>query len=258
MLSHEVIWITGASSGIGQALARHLALLGNKVIVSARNVDSLNQLAQETSGIDVVPFDVTDAASIDSVRDQLRHCSEHLDRVILNAGTCEYLDIHQPDWSMMSRIMNVNFFGLVNSIEIALPLLKKAEKPHLVGISSQAIKAPFVRAEAYGASKAAVSYFLESLRADLIQLNIDVTEILPGFVDTPLTRKNDFSMPFLMPVDTAAQRMVAAIDRRPFSYAFPKRLSLMLWTARRFPKSWLRLQNREMHRTDHSDKEITQ
>jgi len=108
-----------------------------------------------------------------------------------------------------------------------------------VGVSSQAVQAAFPRAEAYGASKAAIRYFLSSLRMDLKPFNVDVTCVLPGFVDTPLTQKNDFPMPFLMSPDDAAKRMFEALASRPYEFAFPKRLTAMLWIGRHFPKLWL-------------------
>ncbi|MEJ2045632.1 MAG: SDR family NAD(P)-dependent oxidoreductase [Reinekea sp.] len=249
MIRDEVIWITGASSGLGRALAVQLAEAGNRVIASARNEGALLSLAQESDYIRVVPFDVTDARSIETVREQIQrhHCA--LDRVILNAGSCEYLDMESPDWSMFTRVMTTNFHGMVNSIELALPLLKKATKPHLVGIGSQAVNAPFVRAEAYGASKAAVSYLLHSLRLDLARFNIDVTEIQPGFVDTPLTQRNDFAMPFLISAELAAEKIINAIARRHLDYAFPKRLSLLLWLVRYMPRWWLKINRRQMLKT---------
>jgi short-subunit dehydrogenase len=175
------------------------------------------------------------------MKDTLSALTSHLDCAVLNAGTCEYLDItdESPDWKMMDRVMSVNFFGLVNSLDVCLPLLKKAPRPHLVGVSSQAVQASFPQAEAYGASKAASRYLLSSLRMDLKQFNIDVTCLLPGFVDTPLTQKNTFSMPFLMSADEAAKRMYTALESRPYEFAFPKRLSAMLWFGRHFPKLWL-------------------
>ena len=90
---------------------------------------------------------------------------------------------------MMKRVMSVNYFGLVNRMLVCLPLLKKAQRPHLVGISAQAVRAAFTKAVVYGANKAAVGYCLCSLRVDLLSSKIDVTCILPGFVDTPLTQK---------------------------------------------------------------------
>jgi len=236
-----IVWITGASSGIGLALTRQYLNAGWQVIASARTQGELVSLLETYESLTFVPFDISDDSQVHAVREALLAHTAHLDCVILNAGTCEYLDMTDtdPDWKMMDRIMSVNFFGLVNSVDVCLPLLKQSLRPHLVGVSSQAVQAAFPQAEAYGASKAAVRYFLSSLRMDLKQFNIDVTCLLPGFVDTPLTQKNTFSMPFLMSSDDAAKRMFTALASRPFEFAFPKRLSAMLWAGRYFPKLWL-------------------
>lgn len=233
----QTIWITGASSGIGYALVERYLARGFHVFASARNEGKLVAL-QANQALTFISYDVTDESQVDHVRGLLQQETDHLDCVILNAGNCEYLDLQHPDWDMMKRIMSVNYFGLINSVAISLPLLKKAQSPHIVGVSSQAVQAPFTQAEAYGSSKAAVRYFLSSLRVDLRASNIDVTCVLPGFVDTPLTQKNTFSMPFLMSSEDAAARIESALAKRPYEYAFPKRLSAMLWLARRFPKRW--------------------
>jgi len=233
----KTIWITGASSGIGFSLVKLYLASGYQVFASARTKGSLIELLAHERLI-FIPYDVTDEAQVDQVRDLIQEHTLYLDCVILNAGTCEYLDISNPDWDMMKRVMTVNYFGLVNSVSVCLPLLKKAQQPHLVGVSSQATQAAFTQAEAYGASKAAIRYFLSSLRVDLLPFNIDVTCLLPGFVDTPLTQKNTFSMPFLMSSECAAMRIKLAITKRPYEYAFPKRLTAMLWVARQLPKRW--------------------
>ncbi|ADZ89771.1 SDR family NAD(P)-dependent oxidoreductase [Marinomonas mediterranea] len=242
------VWITGASSGLGFSLVEKYLIKGWKVIASSRSKGALEPLLNSDDGLhseqgalSFVAFDIANEQSVDAVRNALQQESATLDIAILNAGTCEYLDIDEPDWTMMSKMNHINYIGLVNSVEVCLPMLKKADNPLLVGVSSQAVNAAFPKAEAYGASKAAIRYFLSSLRMDLKQFNIDVSCILPGFVDTPLTKKNDFSMPFLMSSEVAANRILGALERRPFEYAFPKRLSVMLWLARAFPKTWLRL-----------------
>ena len=237
---NNVVWITGASSGIGLALTKRYLNEGWRVFASARSQGGLSELVATNEKVTFIPFDMTNVNQIDDVREALSRHTPYLDCVVLNAGTCEYLDITttEPNWKMMDRVMSVNFFGLVNSVDVCLPLLKKSAKPHLVGVSSQAVQAAFPQAEAYGASKAAVRYFLSSLRMDLRQFNIDVTCLLPGFVDTPLTQKNTFSMPFLMSAEDAANRMYSALASRPFEFAFPKRLSVMLWAGRHFPKLW--------------------
>jgi NADP-dependent 3-hydroxy acid dehydrogenase YdfG len=226
-IRNEIIWITGGSSGIGAAIARLLAEQGNRVIISGRDVDCLQATALMHRNIETLVFDVTDSSNISAAREQFAARIDHLDRVILNAGTCEYLDIDSPDWSMPARVMATNYLGAVNTLAACFDLLKRAPQPHIVGIGSQAIRAPFPRACAYGASKAA--------------LGIDITHVLPGFVDTPLTRKNDFPMPCILSADAAAQRIVTALAARPREFSFPRRLSAVLWLARRFPRSWQRV-----------------
>lgn len=237
----KITWITGASSGMGRALALALARQGDWVIASARNEQALSQLAADNPGpghILTVALDITQGEDLARASQLIGSTLGRIDRLIVNAGGCEYLDFPEPDWRAIERIMAVNFNGAVATIEHALPLLRSSSaRGHIVGVLSQVVKAPFTRAEAYGASKAALDYFLASLRLDL-QPDIDITAIYPGFVDTPLTAKNDFTMPFLMDAPTAATRMLKAINKRAISVSFPHRLSALLWLARRLPGLW--------------------
>ena len=241
--SSKVTWITGASSGLGRSLALELAGKGNLVIASARNEEALKQLAEANDNIVALPFDITDDSALEAMRTRISGITLHLDRVILNAGSCEYLDFPNPDWEAIRRVMEINYFGTVNCVRLALPLLREStsERPHIVAVASQATAAPFPRAEAYGSSKAAIQYFFDSLRLDLASENIDITVVNPGFVDTPLTRKNNFSMPFLMDVDMAAQRIVKNIESRPRCYSFPLRLSAMLFLSKLMPGVWQKM-----------------
>ena len=242
-IGRKVIWVTGASSGLGKSLALQLAASGNQVIASARNESELNKLAAHDANIVPLVCDITDENGMDAVRAQMTEISPLLDQVILNAGNCEYLDFPEPDWSAVRRVMEVNFFGTVNCVKIALPLLGKSrsDRGHVVAVASQVTAAPFPRAEAYGASKAAMRYFFDSLRMDLAADDIDVTVVNPGFVDTPLTRKNDFPMPFLMPVDEAATRIIKNIAARPRTYSFPLRLSALLLLSKLMPGLWQKM-----------------
>lgn len=236
----ETIWITGASSGIGKSMALLLAERGNQVVVSARTKDALEELVALSDNITALPFDVSDRDQVEKVTAKLFDLFPYIDRVILNAGSCEYLDANNLDWDMMRRVMDVNYFGSINTIEAAMPLLRA--KPggggHIIGVVSMAAFVPFSRAEAYGSSKAALQYFLDSLRVDISSTGIDITVVNPGFVKTPLTDKNDFNMPFLVPVDVAAKRIVRAIACRPMQYDFPFRLKFMLKTLGFFPGVW--------------------
>ncbi len=238
----KVIWITGASSGLGKSMALQYARQGHRVIASARNRVALGELAILDDNILPLVCDITDAKAMESLAERMTEFASALDLVILNAGTCEYLDFPEPDWSAVRRVMEVNFFGTVNCVQVALPLLRLSRKQaHLVAIASQVTAAPFPRAEAYGASKAAIHYFFDSLRLDLSADDIDVTVVNPGFVDTPLTRRNDFSMPFLMPVDEAAERIIKNLKNRPRRYGFPLRLSALLWISNLLPGLWQKM-----------------
>lgn len=239
MISEEIIWITGASSGIGKALAQQLAQQGNKVIASGRNRHALAQLALKSDNIE--PF-VCDLVTDDkkSIQQSLSNLSYRLDRIILCAGDCQYLDIKQDDWSCIQAMMQLNFHGSILAIQAALPLLQKSDRGHIVGISSMASLAPFTQAEAYGASKAAFSYFLSSLRIDLSPQGIDVSDIMPGFIDTPLTQKNTFSMPFLLSATEASSKIIKAIEKRQYHSTFPKPLWWLFKLIHFMPKIWLK------------------
>ncbi|MEM7562201.1 MAG: SDR family NAD(P)-dependent oxidoreductase [Pseudomonadota bacterium] len=237
------VWITGASSGLGRSLAFALANDHWLVYASARNDIELKVMADLDERIIPVPCDITDSESVMRVAAEIDRRSGGLERVILNAGSCEYLDFPEPDWGAVRRVMEINYFGTVNCVQAALPLLRNSQgrKAQLVIVASQVTGAPFPRAEAYGASKAALQYFSESLRIDLAPENIDVTVVNPGFVDTPLTRQNDFDMPFLMPVEEASQRIVSNIESHPDRYTFPWRLRALLSLSKLMPGSWRKM-----------------
>ena len=238
MISGKVVWLTGASSGIGFALAEALLLAGNQVIASARNTESLERLAASyPNTLSVLACDVSDEKSVASAHKKLEAMVDMLDLVILNAGTCEYVDLPKFDADLFRRVFATNIQGVVNCIALALPFLtrkapsKSKHKPHLVAVSSLSSLLPFPRAEAYGASKAALDYLMATLRIDL-QGQVDVTVVQPGFVKTPLTAKNDFAMPGLIDCERAVAEIIWAIDKRKKMHRFPRRLA--------WPLLWLR------------------
>jgi short-subunit dehydrogenase len=126
-----------------------------------------------------------------------------------------------------------------------LPLLRQGVRPHLVGVGSSAAYLPLSRAEAYGASKAAIEYMIRTLRIDLFQENIDVSLVCPGFVKTPLTDRNDFSMPFRLSVEDASKRIRRGIDKRQLEIHFPKRFTFILKALSMIPEAlWVRISQR--------------
>lgn len=229
--------ITGASSGIGKALAQHYAAQGWTVYAVARSEDKLNELKQSHQ-INALPLDLTDTAALKHCAQRLQSAGVALDLVLLNAGTCEYVDAEDLDLAAFERTFALNVQSVVAATKFFLPLLKRSDKSQLAIVSSMAHFFPFTRAEAYGSSKAAISYFADSLRLDLSDSNISVCLIEPGFVDTPLTQKNEFAMPFLVSVDDAAKRIYSGLMSGKQRLRFPRRLSFTLQLLGSLPYSW--------------------
>jgi short-subunit dehydrogenase len=226
-ITGRCIWITGASSGLGKALAEQLAEAGNFVIVSARSQAALTKLAAQYPGkIKALQLDISRNIDLKETAIQLREITDYLDMVICAAGICEYEDNLNFNPDMYERTFDVNFLGVVRTLNIALPLLKNAQtRPHFAVISSLSTCIGFPRAEAYGASKAALNYFMQSLRADFSNIALDLSLVRPGFIATDLTKENDFAMPFMMTPEAAAERIILELGKRKFSIDFPLRLS---------------------------------
>ena len=208
------ILITGASSGIGRATALAAAKAGWRVIACGRNQERLDALSSEHAEIKTLAFDVAD---IEDCRRALGAVSP--DVVLLNAGTCEYVDIDRWDIGLFRRVFEANFFGVVNCLDPLLPNLKRGSQ--LVFVDSMARLLPFTRSQAYGSSKAAVFYLAKTLEVDLKDRGIRVQTISPGFVDTPLTERNDFAMPMQVSAEEAATSIMQCIARKTRNGYFP-------------------------------------
>lgn len=222
MSASRRIWLTGASSGLGLALARELLAAGHQVALSARSSGPLLELADRWPGqVLVAPGDLTDPLQVREIGERIDRHWNALDTAILNAGTCEYLEAGRYDAALVERVIRTNLLATSQCIEVALPLLRRGVRPHLVGVGSSVTYLALPRAEAYGASKAALRYLLEALRIDLAREGIDVTLISPGFIDTPLTRRNDFPMPMRWSAERAARHILRRLPARPLEIAFP-------------------------------------
>ncbi|RAR58173.1 short-subunit dehydrogenase [Onishia taeanensis] len=227
------IWLTGATSGIGRALAERLLDDGHRVALSARSAEKLQALTEGHDNALAVPLDITDRAAVAAAGEQIMEAFGGLELALLNAGTCEYLDARDFDVDLVERVFAPNFHGALYTIEAALPLLRQARdidgsRPLLAATSSASAYVALPRAEAYGASKAALSYFMESLRLDLAAEDIDVSVIHPGFVKTPLTERNDFPMPMRVSVDTAVEAILKGLERRSLDIHFPRRFTYLV------------------------------
>ncbi|WP_280548410.1 SDR family NAD(P)-dependent oxidoreductase [Halomonas sp. 11-S5] len=248
------IWLTGATSGIGRALAERLLEQGHRVALSARSESALAELCDGHDNALPLPLDVADRQAVERAGERLAEAFGGLDLAILNAGTCEYLDARDFEVDLVERVFAPNFFGAVYGIEAALPLLRRAREagghPLLAATSSAAAYLPLPRAEAYGASKAALSHFMESLRLDLAGEGIGVSLIHPGFVKTPLTDRNDFDMPMRVSTDAAAEAILEGLARRRLDIHFPRRFTLLVRLMGILPPSLRYRLGRRMTRQD--------
>ena len=241
-----IIWITGASSGLGKELARQYALLGHRVCTSARNAALLDELAASCSGmtgsIHAFPLDVTDT-------DQVTGCFERIcetigmpDICVLNAGTHTANSAGQFDANVFRRLMDINYMGTVNCLQVIVPAYVSQGNGQIAVVSSVAGYQGLPNASAYGASKAALINMCEALQPELAEAGVKLQLINPGFVRTPLTDLNEFPMPFLLEVDKAAARIVKGLQGNSFEITFPRRFTWLLKTLKLLPYAvYLRL-----------------
>ena len=214
------VFLTGASSGIGAALARHYAAAGATLGLVARRGQMLEELRGGVPApCELYALDVRDAAGLaHAARDFMgKHGTP--DAIIANAGvSVGTLTDHAEDTRVFQEVLDTNVLGLVNTFQPFLPGLRERGTGTLAGIASVAGYRGLPGAGAYSASKAAAIAYLESLRVELRGSGIRVVTVCPGFVDTPLTRANPYPMPFLMRPDVAAAQIAALVDRgRPYS-----------------------------------------
>jgi short-subunit dehydrogenase len=238
----QVAVITGASSGIGWALARTLAAEGSKVGLIARRREQLADLAgqiEKSGGTAAFAVaDVTERPQIVAAIHDLTVRLGPVDLLIANAGVGAPTTIEPFNVGEIEKMFRVNVLGVVYSLEAVLPQMLQRRRGHLAAISSLAAYKGLPGESAYTSSKAAVNVFMEGLRIQLRSKGIAVTTICPGFVQTPMTEVNEFKMPWLLTADEAARRIVRALKRRRKVYNFPWQMALIMKLMRWAP-DWL-------------------
>ncbi len=225
------VWITGASEGIGKAVAIHMADEGFTVYASARSADKLDAMASQYSGkgkIIAAPLDVTDRDANAACVERIVSEAGKLAVCILNAGTFYPVRGKTMTFEDFDGTINVNVNGVLNGLLPAVEVMKQQGQGQVAIVSSVAGYGGLPKNAAYGISKAGLINMAESLKFDFDKLNIKIQIITPGFIDTPLTEKNDFPMPFLMPVDKAAERVVSSLKKSKFEITFPRRFTYIL------------------------------
>ncbi|MFD1329057.1 SDR family NAD(P)-dependent oxidoreductase [Mycoplana ramosa] len=224
-----VAWVTGASSGIGRALAIRLASEGWNVAASARTAGDLVALAADSLGrIRAFPLDVTDAEAVRETVASIEQDLGPVDLAVLNAGTYARDSAMHFDAAAFRATVEVNLMGAVHCLAALMPGMMARGSGHIAVVSSVAGYVGLPGAAAYGASKAALINMCEALQPELAARNVRLSLINPGFVDTPLTRQNDFPMPFLISVDAAVDHIMAGLKTRRFEIAFPWKMVLSM------------------------------
>lgn len=224
------IIITGASSGLGKALAKHYASLGSTLGLIARNKPSLESLVNElpdTASI-FYDIDVRDAESMQSAASDFIQRYGCPDIVIANAGISQgTLTEYAEDSKIFESILATNVTGIVNTFQPFITVMRTQGKGNLVGISSVASCRGLPGASAYSASKAAANSYLESLRVEMYGSGISVITICPGYIVTPMTANNPFQMPFIMTAETAAKKIVHIINHKKIFSVIPWQMGII-------------------------------
>jgi NAD(P)-dependent dehydrogenase (short-subunit alcohol dehydrogenase family) len=239
-LRGKVVWVVGASSGIGAATARELVARGATVAISARRQTALDQVSR--GRMLVVPLDVTDAKAVAAAAARVRDTHGRIDVAILAAGYWSQMDPHAWDTEVFDRHIQVNLVGMSNAIAAVMPEMLRRGKGTVAGISSVAGYRGLAGAEAYGATKAAQIHLQESLRVHVAKSGVRVTTICPGFVRTELTDGNSFPMPFIIDADQAAESICDGLERDRTEIVFPWQMALLMKAARLVPVGlWARV-----------------
>jgi short-subunit dehydrogenase len=225
------IWIIGASTGIGEALAKALADEGKHVIVSARSEDKLKTVAGTSDNITAVTVDVTDPKSISKAMKSIKN----LDSVIQCAGWFSAEKAKDFDADLFKKHFDINVQGTANILDPVLKRFKKSGKGHIGIVSSVAGYHGLPKSLSYGPTKAALINLCEALAIDFYDTDIKIQVINPGFVKTPLTDQNDFEMPMIITPEEAAKSIIKGLKRGSFEITFPKIFSYILKTVAKLP-----------------------
>lgn len=229
------VFITGGTTGIGFGLCELYLKEGHEVGICGRSLSKLPQGFQEKySKLKCYEVDVLDK---DSFKKAVADFSQgNLDLIIANAGVSGRKDSALVDFGKAREILNTNIMGVLNTFEVGLAEFLPRGKGHIVVIASVAGLVGLPWAPAYSASKAAVLKMGESFAISLKNKGIDVTTIAPGFIDTPLTRKNKYKMPFLLSLEDGAQKIKRAIDKKMVLYVFPWQMKILMYVLDRMPR----------------------
>lgn len=235
----RVVWIVGASSGIGRATAEALHRQGARVFVSARHEGALAQFEREHPGAVSLPMDVTDPSCAGQAMARIQALTGQApDLALYCAGHYKAQRADAFDLQEMQRHLNVNYIGVLHWLDALLPALLRAGRGHVSLVGSVAGYRGLPLSLAYGPTKAALNNLAECLYLDLRPHGVGVSVINPGFVDTPLTAQNRFDMPQLITAEEAARQILRGWAAGRFEMNFPWRFTLWMRLLRHLPDAW--------------------
>ena len=236
-MTYRVVWIIGASSGIGKALAEIYAGQGAAVAVSARSAEALATMAGSNANIHAYPLDIGDADAVAATVARIEAELGSIDLMIQSAAMWSQMGVDEFDAAKIRKSMEVNYGGTINAVGALIGPMTQRRSGHIAIIASVAGYVGLPQSLAYGPTKAALISFAESLKPDLDRYDVQVSVVNPGFVETPMTAANDFEMPFILQPDDAARRIVRGLERGKFEIAFPWQLVSSLKALRKLPYS---------------------
>ncbi len=232
-------WVTGASSGLGQALAKRLAKAGRQVVASARRAEPLQALAEASSDtpgrIHPLPLDVTEPGALKQAVATIEAEIAPIDLAVFNAGTHKPVSAKTLNAADFRSLDEINYLSLVDGLEAVLGPMRERRRGHIALVASLAGYSGLPSSAAYGATKAAVINMAEALKPELDEIGIKLQLVSPGFVKTPLTDKNPFPMPFLMEVEDAAEAFYRGLQSQRFEIIFPRRFAYIMKVLRLLP-----------------------
>ena len=253
MEEKKVIWITGASSGIGKAVAIKFAENGWIVAASARRENLLNELKETNKNIHPFPLDVTDIDKCKLVATNIINQFNNIDICLFGTGMHDPKSEKKFNLEKIREIMEVNYFGAMNSINSIYDYFSEKKNGQISIISSVAGYRGLPAAGAYCASKAALTSFAESLNFDMRMKNVRVSLVSPGFIKTPMTDQNDFPMPMIKSPEFAANEIYKGLaEKKSFEIHFPKAFTYFLKFLQMLPSSiYFKLVSKGMKKIDY-------
>ncbi len=231
----KTAWIIGASTGIGRQLAVDLAAAGVKVAASARSEDKLIELKAQSDLIVPFPVDIGSSEAVSTTNKAISEQLGSIDLVVICAAVWHPMGAKDFNAETAKQSFDINVGGVHYVLGAVMPPFMERGQGHIAIVASVAGYRGLPQAAAYGSTKAALISLAESLYPDLARYGVNMSIVNPGFVETPMTAKNDFPMPFIMTPQEASKRIITGLRKRKFEIAFPWRFVFFLKLARMLP-----------------------